>query len=191
MDIFSLMCNLELIVKGMKLNYNMSKTKMYTFLLIGAVVAAIIVGISITMKKPDTTQEHFTEDGHDSYVSRMTTINVFDAYLKRNPTTEEIDKYSKFANEQDILTELMKDFPNEANVQSRIEKGSSSSLLNDIVDKDNLPVVQEEELFVQQPSLSNISDTHEDDVVSISLTKLNSLKILVKDLNNLLSNIDR
>jgi hypothetical protein len=54
-------------------------------------------------------REHFTAEPSDSYVSRMNVMSVFDTLLSRKPTGEEIEKYSKLKNEQDILSAIMKD----------------------------------------------------------------------------------
>lgn len=61
----------------------------------------------ITIRNP-TISEHFTSDSE--YASRLEVIKVFDGYLHRNPTVDEIKKYSSFINEHDILTNVMKDF---------------------------------------------------------------------------------
>lgn len=81
------------------------------------ILAVIIVGFLAyftTMNAPvfGVTTEHFTSDG--DYESRLHVIKVFDGYLHRNPTMDEIKKYSAFTNEQDILTAVTKDFKQES-----------------------------------------------------------------------------
>lgn len=71
------------------------------------VIGYIVYIFSISLKNP-TVSEHFTSDS--DYASRLEVIKVFDGYLHRNPTMDEIKKYSTFVNEHDILTNVMKDF---------------------------------------------------------------------------------
>lgn len=76
--------------------------------LFGAIVIAYILFITVKMMNQKGSKfEHF-EDA--SYNYRMEVMKVFDLYLNRNPTTEEIDKYSALKNEQDILTKILTDF---------------------------------------------------------------------------------
>lgn len=56
-------------------------------------------------------RESFEES--DSYSARLAVIDVFDSYLHRNPTPTEITRYSMHKNEQDILTAVMNDFPDQ------------------------------------------------------------------------------
>lgn len=65
-------------------------------------------------------KEHFTETEEEiviedtdseEYKSRLNVMKVFDTILHRKPTTEELAKYSKISNEQDILVEVLKDYP--------------------------------------------------------------------------------
>lgn len=71
------------------------------------VIGYIVYIFSISLKNT-TVSEHFTSDS--DYASRLEVIKVFDGYLNRNPTMDEIKKYSTFVNEHDILTNVMKDF---------------------------------------------------------------------------------
>lgn len=80
------------------------------------IFALIIVGYIVyfmTMGSPvkAVNAEHFTTD--EDYESRLHVIKVFDGYLHRNPTMDEISKYSMYKNEQDILSNVMKDFKSE------------------------------------------------------------------------------
>lgn len=80
------------------------------YIVIFSIIAIGYLVYFTTMSTPFrlTTTEHFTTD--EQYESRLHVIKVFDGYLHRNPTMEEIKKYSEFTNEQDILTNVMKDY---------------------------------------------------------------------------------
>lgn len=67
-------------------------------------------------------KEHFTETKEEvvtieedtdseEYKSRLNVMKVFDTILRRKPTSEELEKYSKISNEQDILVEVLKYHP--------------------------------------------------------------------------------
>jgi hypothetical protein len=119
-----------------RLSFHASKTKVYSVLLGAVVIVGIVVLIVQWSKKHrDDFKEHFTSGNEEDYNSRLTVIDVFDAFLKRNPTPAEITKYSVYKNEQDILMAVMKDYPNE------VEKNQ------ELVYKNN-QVVQEEEFYV-------------------------------------------
>lgn len=81
-------------------------TKMTYIYLVVAILLIFFLIASLTM---NNTKEKFTDS--ESYQSRLTVIDVFDAYLKRNPTPKEINHYSSLKNEQDILAAVMKDIP--------------------------------------------------------------------------------
>ena len=88
---------------------NLSQAKIYAVIFI--VIISIYIGylIHTHFNNKKYKIEHFIEDSE--YQARMHVINVFDGYLARNPTPTEIDKYSKFENEHDILAAVMRDFP--------------------------------------------------------------------------------
>lgn len=69
-----------------------------------------IIIIVILSRFYQSKKENF-ENSEESYQSRLAVIDVFDSHLKRNPTPKEINKYSTFKNEQDILSAVLKDFP--------------------------------------------------------------------------------
>lgn len=85
-----------------------TQTKIYIilFVAIGICYLAFLVLKSIDSKQGQ--MEHFTED--PQYKFRLEVMKVFEMYLKRNPTPEEIDKYSVLENEQDILVNILQDF---------------------------------------------------------------------------------
>lgn len=51
-----------------------------------------------------------TEVDCKTYNLRQEVINIFELFLDRKPTVEEIETYSKLGNEQDIFITIMKDF---------------------------------------------------------------------------------
>jgi hypothetical protein len=53
-------------------------------------------------------EEHFTE--LSDYQARMTVMKVFDTVLHRKPAPDEIDKYAKITNEQDMLVAVLADY---------------------------------------------------------------------------------
>jgi len=56
-------------------------------------------------------EEHFTEDNNlTDYQARMTVMKVFDTVLHRKPQPDEIDKYAKITNEQDMLVAVLADY---------------------------------------------------------------------------------
>lgn len=83
----------------------MNKTGVYV-----SILAIILIGWLIYFViNAKAKKEHFTEDGAD-YDSRLQVMKIFDMVLSRKPTTEEIEKYSKIKNEQDMLVQILQDF---------------------------------------------------------------------------------
>ena len=76
------------------------------FILIIVAVAYIIYMWYVSSK--NHLREHFSND--TSYDARLETMKVFELVLNRKPTPDEIDKYSKYKNEQDILVHVLSDF---------------------------------------------------------------------------------
>ena len=76
------------------------------FILILVAVAYIIYVSYVSSK--NHLREHFSND--TSYDARLETMKVFELVLNRKPTPDEIDKYSKYKNEQDILVHVLSDF---------------------------------------------------------------------------------
>lgn len=54
--------------------------------------------------------EHFVNETLDDYNARMTVMKIFDTVLHRKPLPEEIDKFAKFTNEQDMLVAVLTDY---------------------------------------------------------------------------------
>lgn len=168
------------------LNYNMTRTKVYIFLTTLAVIAVIVMAMVIMSKKSDHVSEHFTESGLADYNARLTTINVFDAYMKRNPTPVEIDKYSSFKNEQDILSAVMGDFPEAAtNTQ---KKQDMPTLQPDVMDKDDAiaSLVVEEEMPYTSPPLTRTPrvEMYEDAAKEIGVKNMKSALQLLSDIRD-------
>lgn len=110
----------------------MSRGKFY-MLLFGSVTIAYIVFVLVKMLSQKTTKfEHF-EDA--SYKYRLEVMKVFDLYLNRNPTTEEIDKYSAMKNEQDILTNILTDF----NI-STVDVDKTKLSKKEVVQEESIPI---------------------------------------------------
>lgn len=132
---------------------NASPVKVYVILFVLIALCYIAYFTMKSFKNEKITAEHFTTEP-GNYDSRMRVMNVFDGYLHRNPTVEEIDKYSKFGNEQDILVEVMKD-----------------NLVPNVVNQEDNIHVKEEECFVSQ----------EDSKIKLS-AKIQSIIDQLKDL---------
>jgi hypothetical protein len=61
-------------------------------------------------EETETYKEKSTEVECKTYNLRQEVINIFELFLDRKPTVEEIETYSKIGNEQDIFISIMKDF---------------------------------------------------------------------------------
>lgn len=72
--------------------------------------------------KNEQGKEHFTTEPLTDYQARMTVMKVFDTVLLRKPKPDEIDKYSKITNEQDMLVAVLSDY-----------KGTASDELTKVV----------------------------------------------------------
>lgn len=89
------------------LHSKLTRGKFY-IMLFGIIAICYVIFATVKMfSNKNGNFEHF-EDA--SYTYRMEVMKVFDLYLKRNPTSEEIDKYSALKNEHDILTKILTDF---------------------------------------------------------------------------------
>lgn len=125
------------------ISFNASKCKVYAIVFFMVILAYVVYLFSYSMKK-NPVKEHFTMDptvgsgvgsgGDPNYAIRLTVIDVFDGYMKRNPTPAEITKYSTYQNEQDILQAVMKDFPEPG---SAAKKKDAEKLQDDVLEKSN------------------------------------------------------
>ena len=88
---------------------NASPEKIYLVLFVLVIIGYTVFIIMRTMKKSTVDVEHFVESNPD-YQYRMEVIKVFDLYMNRNPTPDEIQKYAQLKNEQEILLAFLKDF---------------------------------------------------------------------------------
>lgn len=94
---------------------NASPEKAYIILFILLIIGYSIFLIIRTLRKTNPVEvEHFVEE-HPDYQYRMEVMKVFDLYMSRNPTPEEIDKYAVLRNEQEILLAFLRDFNINAN----------------------------------------------------------------------------
>lgn len=93
----------------MPVSINASPTKVYIFLFLFVVIGYGVVIINRSLKRSDKDMEHFVEQNPE-YKYRLEVMKVFDLYMNRNPTPEEINKYAGIQNEQDILLTILKDF---------------------------------------------------------------------------------
>lgn len=140
----------------MTINFNITKSKLYVILVTIAALAVIGFFVFRYSSNHASAMEHFTpggdgdnENAHVDYNSRLNVINVFDTYLKRNPTPSEINNYSKLKNEQDILSAVIKDFPNPN------PKPSPQHVLN-----------AEELNMIEEETIVQAEEMYEDDVKS-------------------------
>lgn len=93
----------------MPVSVNASPTKVYVFLFLLVVIGYGALIISRSLKRTNKDMEHFVEQNPD-YKFRLEVMKVFDLYMNRNPTPDEINKYAGIQNEQDILLTILKDF---------------------------------------------------------------------------------
>ena len=83
----------------------MSKGNIVLVLFLSVAVSYLLWILYATYLKKPT--EHFTLD---DYEARMTVMKIFDTVLHRKPLPDEIDKYSKINNEQDMLVAVLADY---------------------------------------------------------------------------------
>ena len=99
-------------------------------------------------KSHGSVREKFTQiEDKDDYKARLKVIDIFDSYLKRNPTPKEISKYSQFENEQDIMAAVMKDFPQVASAKKGLKKEKSKKPHKKPVEKKKDKKSDDEEAF--------------------------------------------
>ena len=99
-------------------------TKENVILTVFLVVAIIyLLWLFIKSMKGAYCTEHFTEE----YECRMSVMRVFDKTLNRKATQEEIDKYCKIQNEQDMLVAVIADYKNEIKVTEEMENNVAES----------------------------------------------------------------
>lgn len=93
-----------------------SKDNIYIMLFLAIGIAYVIFLVYQNLYANQ--KEGFEEPVNDKqYKSNLQVIKVFDVVLNRKPTNEELDKYGKIDNEQDILIAVMNDFKNKKDVK--------------------------------------------------------------------------
>lgn len=109
------------------------------------------------------TKEHFTAE--ESYDSRMTVMKVFEMVLDRKPTPDEIEKYSSYKNEQDILLQILQDFNETSKTSSdvTIEKKETFDL--------NTPMLDKEQVMKQIDTVSKELNVLKDMVSTLNFQK--------------------
>lgn len=104
-----------------------SKTNIYLILFIAIGLAYVIFLVYQNVYRHDG-KEHFEEPVNDTqYKANMHVIKVFDVVLSRKPTSDELKKYGKIENEQDILIAVMNDFKNMGKEEQKNEKFEGDS----------------------------------------------------------------
>ena len=140
------------------------KRRMKAMIIIGLFVVVLVMYIAVILYKhaqqPNKKEvgkdiEHFTEGGdavsEDKYKARLAVMTVFEGHAKRKPTPEEIEKYSKYENEQDILTAVLQDtaiLKDASNIED-----SKQLPLTSLVKPEQSLAVHEEEYFVQEEEI--------------------------------------
>jgi hypothetical protein len=133
------------------------------------VLVAVIVYLVYILAKHRNTKEHFTTEEESSYDARLETMKIFDLVLNRKPTADEIDKYSQFHNEQDILVQVLQDYKSAGPVsaETATQAPTSTPATTTITTVDE----KFQERFQEKESIQKI-------VADLQL-KLNELKTLV------------
>ena len=84
------------------------------------------------------------------YNMRQEVINIFELYLSRKPSVEEIQKYSSKGNEQDILVAIISDF-NVSTSESDKKRTALETMRVDHCLKQNSNHVREESIKLEEP----------------------------------------
>ena len=81
-------------------------------------------------------KEHFEEPVNDkTYKANLQVIKVFDVVLNRKPTNEELEKYGKMENEQDILLAVMNDYRNAPNTTTKTPEKTEEKTVEKLEEK--------------------------------------------------------
>jgi hypothetical protein len=158
------------------------------------IVAYIIVYIVRTLSDNDgrplqESTEHFTVEADkingetcEQYQLRQEVINIFELYMGRKATPEEIEKYSKMSNIQDILVAITTDFQlSSTEVQEK--KPQLETMRKPCQESDTAKIVYDE--TIGDNDLQNANDTQstENARVSIPLHMYNDLKMRFEELD--------
>lgn len=176
------------------------------YIVIFSIIAIGYLVYFTTMSTPFrlTTAEHFTSD--EEYISRLHVIKVFDGYLHRNPTMDEMKKYSEFTNEQDILTNVMKDYNTETYTDSPDvvvdeELKAEAKVVSDTLDiklaktlatmdiSTKLDIPNSLDILEKVPTVENKIDTFENNVSQPATYSISShvpkMRSIIKELESI------
>lgn len=121
----------------MGLSINATPLKVYVILFLCVFIVYGILIITRALNKHSVEVEHFEEN--PDYQYRMEVIKIFDLYMNRNPTPDEISKYAQLHNEQEILLAFLRDFNiNASDIDSSKLKHYAEKEVDAIREKSNL-----------------------------------------------------
>jgi len=177
----------------MSVSVNASPIKVYILLFALLIICYGAFVIHRSLNKQSIDVEHFVEE-HPDYRFRMETIKIFDLYLNRNPTPDEINKYASLRNEQEILLAFFKDFDvNATDLDKEKLKHYASKEVNELRENahNNIDVFVEDEYNSEFDSVdrslgvsSNDVESFQGDQIMISRKAYTELQAKVTDLNN-------
>lgn len=197
----------------MSLSINASPTKVYIILFVLVILGYGVFVISKSLKKNSQNLEHFAEENPD-YKYRLEVMKVFDLYMNRNPTPEEITKYASIKNEQDLLLTILKDFNITASDinKEKLSKYTPTTVTveEEFLDKmpeaaeiqidkisttsnDAIPDVERILQEARQNAAAKTTDTWtdgSDEKITISLKNFNEMKAKVEDLHAIIRAVE-
>jgi len=134
---------------------------MLYFVFLGLISFLIALFLVLNYRKSyGSVRENFTHvEDKDDYNARLKVIDIFDSYLKRNPTPKEISKYSQFENEQDIMASVMKDFPQVASTKKGSHERKSKKTSKKPAEKKK----HQEEEFTTENEKEEVEEEYEDE----------------------------
>jgi hypothetical protein len=172
---------------------NASPAKVYVMLFALVVVGYVIFVIMKSLKNTNVEVEHFMDE-HPNYKYRMEVMKVFDLYLNRNPNTEELEKYSKIQNEQDILLAILQDFQINVNDidASKLTKYSGVGVEEEFLDtNDQLVQVEDADTSItQNDPVTDIPLIEPTSDIKISRETFNDIKAQLKALYDTFVRLD-
>ena len=91
----------------LEIDFIMSITLPLLIILLSSIL--IILSIS-TVYNRYKKSEYFASQ--DVYITKLNVINAFNKFLRKTPSSDEINKYSSYCVEKDLISQLRKDYPN-------------------------------------------------------------------------------